>query len=156
MADRSKGGLSVGFRQVLFARTDGRCFYCGIHVRFEEGHEPARDWLLVRGNDKMVADHGFPKIRGGGDGYANRVCACYGCNASKGSLSVAEFRFVKALRARDFSYRFAIEEPAEPRDWLYVYSEGEERALFAANYPDAVIHYSRGKSSDNSWWARRK
>jgi hypothetical protein len=156
MSNGSKGGLSVIFRQVLFAWTDGRCFYCGIHVRFDAEHEPYRDWLLVRGNDAMVADHGYPKTRGGKDGYANRLCSCYSCNAAKGSLSVQEFRFVKALKSRDFLFAFACEEPPDFRDWLCVYSDEAARELFVHNYPDAARYYSRGRSSRNSWWVRRK
>lgn len=110
----------------------------------------------MRGSNLMTADHCHPKTRGGADGYSNRICACYTCNAAKGSLTVDEFRFVKALKVRDLNFSFVCEEPIASRDWLCVYSDDRARELFVHNFPDAAAHYSRGKTGKNSWWARRK
>jgi hypothetical protein len=135
---------TMGFRRQVHAKTDGRCFYCGVHVRCGAEELP-RDWLLVRGGGvAMVPDHAYPKARGGSDTVDNRLPACGGCNAAKGWLTVEEFRFLKGLRAGDLSFRFPAEEPARPRDWLCVHSG--ERDLFAHNFPWARESYSRGRS----------
>lgn len=141
----STAKATMPFRRQVHAKTGGRCFYCGAHVRCADEELP-RDWLLLRGGVTMVPDHAHPKSRGGDDGVDNRLPACGGCNAAKGWLTVEEYRTVKGLRRGDLSFRFAGEDPALQRDWLCVHSEERERELFLHNQPWARDAYSRGRS----------
>lgn len=140
--------LSGIAKQSIFARCESRCFYCGIELRCDPGHQSYRDWLLVRGTGLvMVLDHLYPIIRGGPDVRENLVAACSSCNLAKGWLTLAEFTFVKALRLRDFCFRFFGERAARiERDWLHVYSEDRSRELFVHNFPEGAEAYSRGRS----------
>lgn len=63
-------------RDELWAKTDGRCWYCG-----EETVGPSR-----------TIDHVVPRSSGGGENIQNLVAACRKCNGAKGTLSVEEFR----------------------------------------------------------------
>ena len=56
------------------------CFYCG--VRFH-GHGA--------GPDHRTVDHRIPRSRGGSDGLANLVFACYACNQRKRDRPEDEF-----------------------------------------------------------------
>jgi len=135
---------TMRFLRVVHAKTNGRCFYCGAHVRCADEDLP-RDWLLVRSAHglTMVPDHAHPKTRGGEDGADNRLPSCSGCNAAKGWLTVEEYRLAEGLKRRDLSFMFACEEPGPPRDWLCVYSEDEVRRLLLHNHPAARDAYSR-------------
>lgn len=136
-------------RRAVYAKTDGRCYYCGIGVLIE-GEIPKRDWLLLKGSPtslRLVPEHADPISRGGRDRLDNLLPSCAYCNAAKGSLTLNEFRFVKGLRDRNLSFGFACESPQPQRDWLCVYSE--ERHLFAHNMPWATAAYSRGKANRN-------
>lgn len=62
-------------RERLWKETSGHCVYCGHPVSPEE----------------MEIDHIVPRSIGGGGEYLNKVCACHGCNASKGSLLLEEY-----------------------------------------------------------------
>lgn len=137
---------TMRFRRMIHAKTNGRCFYCGVHVRCGDEELP-HDWLLVKGGGvTMVPDHAHPKARGGVDVVDNRLPSCGWCNSAKGWLNVEEFRLLKGLRAGNLSFRFPGEEPEIARDWLCVHSEGCERDLFLHNQPHARDGYSRGKS----------
>jgi hypothetical protein len=137
---------TMGFRRQVHAKTNGKCFFCGVDVRCADEDLP-RDWLLVKGGGlTMVPDHAHPKARGGEDGIDNRLPSCGWCNSAKGWLTVEEFRCLKGLRAGDLSFSFACEEPRVTRDWLCVHSEDRERELFLHNQPWARDGYSRGKS----------
>lgn len=140
--------LSTVAKQSIYARCECRCFYCGIELRCDPTHEPYRDWLLVRGTGLvMVLDHLYPASRGGPDIRNNLVAACSACNLAKGWLTLAEFTFVKAVRLRDFCFRFFGERAARvERDWLHVYSEDRGRDLFLHNFPEGAAAYSRGRS----------
>ncbi len=140
---------NTALRRAVFAKTGGRCFFCGVHVKLNEDDSLPRDWLILRsrGNNRiMVPDHAYPKVRGGEDRADNRVPACRPCNTAKGALTVDEFRFVRAFRTRDLNFRFHGEEPAEvERNWLCVYSDDQERTLFVESFPWASVAYARGR-----------
>lgn len=135
-------------KQGIYASCDGRCFYCGIELRCDPEHEPYRDWLVLRGTDLvMKLDHMLPLSRGGPDDIENLVASCSACNLAKGWLTLVEFMFVKALRLRDFGFRFAGDKvEGVKRDWLCVYSDDRARELFFHNFPEGRAAYSRGKS----------
>jgi hypothetical protein len=138
---------TMRFRREVHAKTNGRCFYCGAHVRCADEELP-RDWLLVRSaiGLTMVPDHAHPKKRGGEDRADNRLPSCWSCNAAKGWLTVEEFRTLEGLKRRDLSFSFACEDPGPPRDWVCVYSDDQVRYLLLHNQPAAHDAYSRGTS----------
>lgn len=70
-------------RQWLWNKTNGRCAYCGC--RFIQ--------------TQMTIDHVVPRSRGGNSLRPNLLPCCPTCNASKGTLSVEEFRRVRSRRA---------------------------------------------------------
>lgn len=138
---------AMPFRRKVHAKTNGRCFYCGVHVRCADEDLP-HDWLLVRGGGvTMVADHAHPKTRLGEDGPDNRLPSCGGCNSAKGWLTVDEFRLLQGLKQGNLSFAFACEDPMGPaRDWICVFSDDAVRDLLVHNQPSARDAYSRGKS----------
>ena len=135
----------MGMRRLVHAKTGGRCFYCGIHVRCAVEPLP-RDWLPVRGTLTMVPEHAVPISRDGTDDLENLVPSCGGCNAAKGALTLDEFRLLRGLRGGNPSSSFPGEEPSRSRDWLCCYSHGFEREIFLVNKPYAADAYSRGRS----------
>jgi hypothetical protein len=133
----------------VYERTRGCCYYCGIGLRLTALHKPERDWLSLRGTGGlvMVIDHAYPIVRGGPDRLNNWVASCSACNLAKGWLSLFEYWLITALRRRNINFSFPggpLEDPQ--RDWLCVYSDGQERELLLYNCPDAAHAYSRGKS----------
>ena len=77
-------------RELIFARDEYRCVYCGERL------EP----------ELLTVDHVQPRMRGGDRSGGNLVTACGGCNARKGSLRLAEFLRTDAV-ARDHFFRLA-------------------------------------------------
>lgn len=68
-------GFSKSRRKEIFNLTEGKCFYCGQKLNFENFH----------------IDHFTAKAKGGGQDK-NMVPACQDCNLIKGMHSVEEFR----------------------------------------------------------------
>lgn len=62
-------------REKVFAKTNGKCFYCGCNIDISDFH----------------MDHFIAKSNKGGCGN-NLVPACEDCNLSKGKLSIEDFR----------------------------------------------------------------
>lgn len=62
-------------REKIFKMTNGKCFYCGQDLNFENFH----------------IDHLIPKAKGGRDS-GNVVPACTDCNFFKSNKSIEEFR----------------------------------------------------------------
>lgn len=84
LARRVYGVGGVITKEEIAAKFDaqhGRCAYCGVHLTTE-----------------FDVDHVFPMSRGGMNTVENIAVSCHGCNASKGSLTVAEW--VAALPGR--------------------------------------------------------
>lgn len=133
---------TMGFRRAVHAKTGGRCFYCGTSL-ICGNEQPARDWLLINGGNWMVPDHAHPRKRGGDDSRENALPSCWKCNSLKGALTVEEFRSLRAFRERNMLFRFACEDPAVQRDWLFVASEQSVRDLFLHNNPAAKGAFSR-------------
>jgi hypothetical protein len=64
----------------IFARDDYICQYCLKKCDSSDG------------NLMPSADHIIARSRGGSNGQENLVTSCYGCNRSKGSMSIAEWK----------------------------------------------------------------
>ena len=67
--------FSATKREAVWLKTNGKCYYCGCELYNE-----------------FVIDHIHPKINGGKNDYSNLAATCILCNATKGSLSLEEFR----------------------------------------------------------------
>ncbi len=63
-----------------------RCWYCGIKCT-SAGNLP----------NSFTLDHVVPLSKGGREDADNIVPCCKSCNSTKGSKSVEEFRFFKAM-----------------------------------------------------------
>lgn len=79
----------------VFARENGRCFYCDQTVSLE-----ARPWLMedhAYACEQRAAtfDHIVPVSRGGSDEINNGVCACIVCNNERRDLPAPLFLFRK-------------------------------------------------------------
>lgn len=140
--------VSGADRIEVYERSNRCCYYCGIGLRLTALHELDRDWLSVRGVGGlvMVIDHAYPLSRDGHDRLNNWVASCSACNLAKGWLSLFEYWLISALKRRDLNYMFPGNAADPPRDWLHVYSDGQERELLLHNCPEALHAYSRGKS----------
>lgn len=62
-------------REKIYQITNGKCFYCGCNLNFDEFH----------------ADH-FKAKSVGGKQSKNLVPSCADCNLCKGNLSIEQFR----------------------------------------------------------------
>lgn len=68
------------FRQRIFSRDGGKCFWCGQEL-----------FLIVKGMDvsgipkkvRATLDHVQPKSRGGSNGSSNLVTCCPNCNGKR-------------------------------------------------------------------------
>jgi HNH endonuclease len=67
----------LDLRTRLFAKTQGRCWYCGKTPEHQSD---------------MTLDHVVPRAKGGGECETNFVAACGRCNGSKGNRSLEEYR----------------------------------------------------------------
>lgn len=70
-------------RSDIWARTDGRCYYCGARLDSETSY---------------TIDHIVPQSRGGLHSLENVVPACKSCNSAKGTKFLEEFRFYRAMQ----------------------------------------------------------
>lgn len=73
--------LSDELIQSVWAKTDGRCWYCGCDLI-----------CGGRGDDRFSVDHVIPVHSGGSDKLKNLVPACRKCNALKGHMRLGTFR----------------------------------------------------------------
>lgn len=81
--------MTVSRRKKVFEITNGRCFYCGCELEFDNFH----------------ADHFHPKSFGG-KAKDNLVPSCPDCNMSKGNLSIEQFgKKISDLPKRDATGR---------------------------------------------------
>ncbi len=76
MPTRYRKSYPLRFQVQVFAKSEGRCFYCG------------------GGADVM--DHVVPVSSGGRDAFDNLVPACWRCNCGKGGRSVEQYRDTRA------------------------------------------------------------
>ncbi|GLH29699.1 hypothetical protein WSS15_23490 [Acetobacter pasteurianus] len=83
-------------RKAIWARFNGRCFYCGSEVSY-----------YSKRHDSLEIDHVTPVSKGGSDDASNLVCACRGCNRSKKDMSASEFFAFRKLKKLPVSEGFA-------------------------------------------------
>jgi len=84
--------LSAYTRIVVFNKTDGRCYYCGVELT-EYRKKPttrAIGWKIDR--TVFCVDHFLPKSSGGTDAIDNLVPSCHACNTQKKNYDIEEFR----------------------------------------------------------------
>lgn len=83
-------------RDLIRAKFDGRCAYCGIQLSQER-----------RGDNVLQIDHVHPRHLGGTDNIENLVPACRRCNHYKKTFSIDEFRRELSL----IPGRLAVSQP---------------------------------------------
>jgi len=76
----------------LWHRGQRTCHYCGLRLTLEPGHQ-----------NTLTLDHKIPISAGGPNKPFNYAAACGPCNATKGSMSEADFRRVLRQRQPDVS-----------------------------------------------------
>lgn len=79
-------------RSAAFARTSGRCAYCGTLLAEEEA----------------TVDHINPVSKGGCSSNANLVASCKACNSSKGARTLEEFRLRCAANRSGIPVHFTL------------------------------------------------
>ncbi len=77
-------------RDLVFARDEFRCVYCGGSFPTEE----------------LTVDHVQARVRGGDRSGGNLVTACTGCNVLKGHRRLSEF-LAESMVARENFFRYA-------------------------------------------------
>lgn len=92
----SRRHLTQQERREIWNKTNRRCGYCGVRVRFEE----------------MQIDHMRPLARGGSNRESNLMCSCAYCNEYKAARTVEQFRHavkysVQVLESESLAYRNA-------------------------------------------------
>ena len=104
-------GEDVNKRERVFNLTNGRCYYCGCSLDFENFH----------------IDHFIAKTWGGG-GNENLVPSCPDCNHAKSNLSIEGFRNkIKSMKSESYTGRmigkyFHIEDT----DIEFFFEKGEQ------------------------------
>lgn len=103
-------------RQVVFAKSNGACWYCGCELPGKGWHadhvEPIRRFKSIKITDegvKHINTCDNPHL----DTVENMVPACRKCNLFKGVFSIEEFRkeiTYQVERARDYSVNFRTAE----------------------------------------------
>lgn len=66
----------VGKRERIFAKTSGRCAYCGIALAIEN----------------FAIDHVIARRNGGGNRICNLMPSCHPCNLAKGPKDLEHYR----------------------------------------------------------------
>lgn len=87
--------------EIAFAKTGGRCFYCGA-------------------SESRQLEHKIPRSRGGKTDAENCVIACATCNNRKGTRTLEEFRIHLMIVDGRAPSAFHGEAPSIERDWLIV------------------------------------
>jgi 5-methylcytosine-specific restriction endonuclease McrA len=81
-------------RLVLYARSEGKCEYCGVDIKF----------------DNFQADHIVPWSQGGRTTLSNLATSCYMCNGAKHIMNSQNFKTLINEKGLDWRRRryFAI------------------------------------------------
>lgn len=82
MTDRESRHEINRLRGVIFAKCDGRCYYCGEPLALH-------DSTLY---NYMTVDHYIPQRSGGATRLSNLVPACAKCNRAKANMHPRDFR----------------------------------------------------------------
>jgi len=126
--------MSIGNnkRILIWLKTNGKCFYCGV------------DTLMVEGNDKSAfrVDHVIPAANGGSDEVDNLVPCCNACNNAKGKRTLEEFRFHRwqGLIEKEYGARFTQRQEKALREMGFEFSMPpyvfwfEEQSIEINNY----------------------
>ena len=83
-------------RKAIWARFEGRCFYCGTEVTYYN-----------KKHNSLEIDHVVPVSKGGSDDESNLACSCRNCNRSKNDLSANDFFAFRKLKKLPVSDGFA-------------------------------------------------
>jgi 5-methylcytosine-specific restriction endonuclease McrA len=83
-------------KDVVYAKTGGRCFYCGKKIENEDILDEGGGVVTVRHHWNV--DHKIPVSRHGTNAIENLVPACFSCNAEKGTMTDEEFVLWRATR----------------------------------------------------------
>jgi 5-methylcytosine-specific restriction endonuclease McrA len=75
---------------LVYDRTQGRCFYCGIQLSF-------KNYGKVGEKGAWEVDHFIPLASNGADQPYNWVPACVSCNTEKADLLPWEFNSAKFI-----------------------------------------------------------
>ncbi|MGA9219677.1 MAG: HNH endonuclease [Pseudomonas graminis] len=73
----------VGRRERIFAKTGGRCAYCGTTLAMEN----------------FAIDHVIARRNGGGNRISNLMPSCHPCNLAKGPKDLEHYRMYLAAKA---------------------------------------------------------
>jgi hypothetical protein len=120
MAERRR--ISPKTKATVWARTRGRCWYCGVDTN------PFDDFCI---------DHVVPLVRGGTDSVDNLAPCCRSCNAIKGIRLTDEW---DVHAERDWDRAFAWLEEGKGSLWF----EGDEAAMVIDLFDvDAAIRRRR-------------
>ena len=76
-------------RDVVWAKTDNKCWYCGRLFKTSGYHKHQR-----------TVEHQTPVCRGGTDDIYNLVPACRSCNSRKNKRTLEEYRVRNAWESR--------------------------------------------------------
>lgn len=79
----------------LYAREEGRCFYCDLQVSLGARRWLRKDAKMARMFCAATVDHIIPDSRGGSRTIENCVCACYGCNTDRADMPAVDFLYLK-------------------------------------------------------------
>lgn len=88
-------GMRNKFRERIWGKTDGFCFYCGCRLKRDRelyGKSPTH-------NKRMCEEHMIPRTRGGDNAESNIVPSCYQCNSRKGTRTAEEYRVRRSMVA---------------------------------------------------------
>lgn len=85
---KAKGGKPKKSAPVPFIKTNAKRYIPPL-----DNQKIVKDsrFCVYCGEKATTADHMTPKSRGGHDGYANLVPACYHCNQEKGNMTYDEY-----------------------------------------------------------------
>ncbi|MCE2579563.1 HNH endonuclease [Komagataeibacter sp. FNDCR1] len=83
-------------RKAIWARFEGRCFYCGTEVTYYN-----------KKHNSLEIDHVVPVSKDGSDDESNLACSCRNCNRSKNDLSANDFFAFRKLKKLPVSDGFA-------------------------------------------------
>ena len=82
-------------KEILWAKTGGHCWYCGI-----KGSQ-----LISK---KRTRDHVVSKANGGTNHLDNLVPCCRSCNSKKGPDSIEDLRFRIALERSGIKQKYGV------------------------------------------------